>query len=223
MKIALLMSGQMRTIDVCAEPLNRFVIAPLQQHADVRLYCHAASDADAHKAYEFLPPGSKITIEDQPILDEKNYVLRSGKGVCGIQSVLRQFWSWHRVWSMAERDEFDFAVRIRSDTLHYNAIETPDRWKRHTLYVPRFSSFWGVCDRFAFGDREVMRRWHCTIDRLDEFMRDGAAFHPESLVLRSVGADVPVARTDALFSTVRGGGELRTPQFVRDIGDAPVA
>jgi hypothetical protein len=221
MKIAILMSGEMRTLDVCAPSFTKHILEPLQAHAEVSIHCAAAADSNAHKAYEFLPFGSNIVIDEQPWIDEANYILRSGKGVCGIQSVLKQFWSWRRAWEIAESTEFDFAVRVRADTLYYSPIESPDTWHTETLYCPRFSSFWGICDRFGYGDRETMRRYHTILDRLDEFMNDGAIFHPESLVPRAVG--FPLARSDVLFATVRDNGELRPPAFMREIGDVAIA
>lgn len=221
MKIAILMSGQMRTLDVCADSFRRCVLDPMSAEADVTVYCAAAADEDAHKAYEHLPAGSRISIDEQPTLDEANYLLRSGKGVCGVQSVLKQFWSWLRVWELAQGDDFDFAVRVRGDAMYYNPVESSTSWKKNTLYVPRFSSFWGVCDRFGYGDREIMRKYHTILERLPEFMDAGAAFHPESLVIRAT--DCAIERTNVLFSTVRNTGEVRPPQFLREIGDVPLS
>jgi len=122
---------------------------------------------------------------------------------------------------LAQGDDFDFAVRVRGDTMYYNPVESSTSWKKSVLYVPRFSSFWGACDRFAYGDREVMGKYHTILDRLPEFIEAGACFHPESLVLRATGC--AITRTDVLFSTVRNSGEVRPPQFLKEIGDVPLS
>jgi hypothetical protein len=136
----------------------------------------------------------------------------------GIQSVLAQMWGWSRVLEMAQEWPWEFAVRLRPDNLYYNAIENPSTWQRGTFYAGRFASFWGVNDRFGFGDRAIMSRWLGMLSRIDEYMAAGLAFHPESLVAHAI-KPCTLARTDVLFSTVRDNGILRPPQFLREIGD----
>ncbi|RMH32222.1 MAG: hypothetical protein D6692_00015 [Planctomycetota bacterium] len=223
MKIAAVMSGQMRTLDECAPSLDQYILAPLRRAgAEVRLFVHAAADADAHKAYECLPPDTRIEIADQPTLAEKNYISRTGRGVYDVQSVLRQFWSWRAAWRMVERyGTFDAAIRLRSDSLYYNEIEPPGEWETGAVYVPRFSSFWAVCDRFGFGDFQAMARWHCILDTLDDSIAAGRPFHPETLVADAIGERRRY--TSVLFSSLRPSGEIRTPQFLEKIGDCPTS
>lgn len=224
MKIALIMSGQTRTLEECLPSFREYIWEPLTRGGvhEVRLFCHTPADAKAHLAYSLSEFGVDpvIEIEPQPGFDECNYILRSGKGVCGVQSVLAQFWGWTRSLQLASAWGWDFAVRLRPDTLYYNAIESPDGWKSGTFYAPRFASFWGLCDRFGYGDREIMTRWLALGEKLDDYLAEGHAFHPESLLARAI-QPCTLARTDVLFSTVREGGNIRPPQFLKEIGDEP--
>jgi hypothetical protein len=226
MKIAAVITGQVRTMDQCAASLHKHILDPLREQAQVDVFLAVASDGDAHKAYECFP-AAEISVDDQPLLDEKNYILRSGCGVCGIQSVLRQFWVWRRGWELVkaaekERGSYDMALRLRTDSLYYNRIEPVASWQPKLCYVPRFSSFWGVCDRFAYGERDVIERWHTVFDRLDTAIANGRPFHPESMVMRDIyDAGFSFSRTGVLFSTVRTDGNLRPPEFMTSIGDVP--
>lgn len=218
MKIAIMMSGEIRTLAECVDSFTQHIWKPIEAAAtEVRLFVHTPSGKDSHLAYQLLP-GAIVEIEPQPGFDEANFILRSGKGVCGVQTVLAQMWGWARVGEMASQWPHDFAVRVRPDTLYYNSIECPSTWKPGTFYAPRFASFWGLCDRFGYGDSTIMARWMATGARLEELLALGYAFHPESLYAEAI-KPCTLERTNVLFATVRDNGILRTPQFMKEIGD----
>ncbi|HMD60800.1 MAG TPA: hypothetical protein VKG78_05195, partial [Opitutaceae bacterium] len=68
MKTAVLVSGQMRSLDGCIASIQKHVLSRI---ADYDVIAHVADDEDAWKV-EMLEP-RKCVVVKQPLLDEKNY------------------------------------------------------------------------------------------------------------------------------------------------------
>lgn len=214
MKTAILVSGQMRTADVCSG--NQYL--RVKRHCgDVGLYLHAADDEDAHKTkiYSAL----RVVVEKQPQMDEKNYQEKMGLGCYGVQVVLRQLWAMQRVWRIMEASDiqFDWVVRLRPDCWFHNDLEDLAECDPACLYVPTFHNFFGLNDRFAFGGYEVMKVYMNRLDNMDEYIAAGGIFHPEShLKWTMERAGIKVKRTQILFDLVRKTGEHVKPQWNHD-------
>jgi hypothetical protein len=208
MKTVVLISGQMRTADQCAAGIR-------EHYPDAPFVVHAVADDDAEKAFRFRP--AVTVIEPQHEMPERReYSWQMDRGCHGVQRVLKQLWGLRRVWQVFEASgiEADCVVRCRSDLLFAVPPEppTPGFW------VPTFANWWGLNDRFAFGDLPTMRRYFTRLDRLDEYIDQGGIFHPETFLGWAV-RDVPVTRTRAVFSTLRADGSLDRPVWVQNAGD----
>jgi hypothetical protein len=95
----------------------------------------------------------------------------------------------------------------------------PPQWCAGTgVWIPTFCNFWGLNDRFGYGDRETMRRYFTRLTRLDEYIDLGGIFHPETFLVWSM-AGVELHRTQAVFSTLRPDGTTDDPEWRRDRGD----
>lgn len=214
MRTAVLISGQMRTGDLCLPSIKRHLLDRL---GNFDVYAHIAEDADAEKVKLFHP--LVAFSGPQPDLDEANYIHRTGRGVYGIQVVLRQLWSLQESMAMAmgyaEKAgiEYTHAVRLRSDSWFLNDVEDPMTWAPG-VYIPTFYNFWGLCDRFAFGDWASMVAYHDRFANLEGQIERGCIFHPETMLdehLKFFG--VPVHRTRVLFDTVRADGARVPPRW----------
>lgn len=228
MRTAVLLSGEMRSADRCIESIRRHLFPFLG--TDFAVFAHVADDPDARKVQLFSP--LRLRIQAQPHLDEANYVHRSGRGVYGIQPVLRQLWSLQESMALVLESpvwrEYTHAVRLRPDTFFLSDVEPIDTW-RVGVHVPTFFNFWGLNDRFAFGDFGSMVAYHDRFDQLGEQMARGCIFQPETMLREHLEHhQVPVHRTAVLFDTIRGEqdgkpGPRVHPEWNRgaDYGDLP--
>ena len=204
MKTAVLVSGQMRSLDVCISSIQKHL---LQRIGDYDLFAHVAEDEDAWKV-ELLEPKQCVVV-NQPELDEKNYIHRTGRGVIGVQQVLRMFWSMeesNKMKAAAEIDRgapYDWVIRLRPDTQFFSDVEDLSTLDANAVYVPTFCNYWGYQDRFAFGSSTAMDAYHRKLDLLDEFVAGNGIFHPETILKWVLDrAGTPVRRTEILFDTL---------------------
>lgn len=209
MRVAVLVSGQMRTADQCVAGIRGL-------YPDVPFVVHAVADDDADKAFLFKP--AVAVIEPQREMPERReYSWQMGRGCHGVQRVLKQLWGLRRVWQVFEASgiEADVIVRCRPDLLFSVPPEPPSD---DGVWVPTFANWWGLNDRFAFGDRENMRAYFTRLDRLDEWIDMGGMFHPETFLAFSlVGCTIHNSR--AVFSTLRPDGTRDEPVWRTDCGD----
>jgi hypothetical protein len=209
MRTVVLVSGQMRTADQCAAGIRAI-------YPDATFVVHAVADADADKAFLFRP--AVTVIEPQHEMPERReYSWQMGRGCHGVQRVLKQLWGLHRVWQVFEASgiEADVIVRCRPDLEFTTAPEQPSC---NGVYIPRFCNWFGLNDRFAFGDLTAMRPYMTRLGWLDEYIDHGGIFHPETFLAASMKPFV-VHRTRAVFSTVRADGTRDEPIWSTGAGD----
>lgn len=222
MSVAVLVSGNMRTFDVCAKTIHDNVLGWLGNYPAI--YSATAQDEDAHKVSIF---GGVIGVtEPQPQMDEKNYQNQIGLGCYGVQVVLRQLWAKQRVWQIMNSDGYapKWVIRLRPDCWFHNDIEDLRKCDPACLYVPTFHNFFGLNDRFAFGGYDVMKVYMNRLDTMDDYIAAGGVFHPEShLKWVMARAGIEVKRTRILFDLVRKDGTHVKPQWNHDCnyGDVP--
>ena len=209
MKTVVLISGQMRTADQCAAGIREL-------YPDVPFVVHAVADHDAEKAFAFKP--AVTVIEPQfEIFERREYSWQMGRGCHGVQRVLKQLWGLARVWEVFETSgiEADTVVRMRADLVF---TKPPERPTGVGVHVPKFANWWGLNDRFAFGDLHAMRAYFTRASRLDEYIDAGGIFHPETFLAWAMKG-YAVHRTQAVFSTLRVDGSHDEPVWVFDAGD----
>lgn len=209
MKTAVLVSGQMRSLEKTHEQLRSF-------YPDAFWVIHAAKDEDSDKAFLLRP--NVVVIEEQPYIEEKKeYAWQIGRGCHGIQSVLRQLWAMNRAWEIYKKSGFesDCVVRLRPDLVFRAFPEVP---KDDAVYIPKFCNYWGLNDRFAFGRTSWMEAYFTRAKKLDEYIIRGGIFHPESFLAYALHL-LPIKRTDAVFDTLRKDGSLDVAVSKEEWGD----
>lgn len=221
MKTAVLVSGQMRSLDGCIASIQKHV---LDRIGDYDVIAHVADDEDTWKV-ELLEPVQCVVVR-QPEFDEKNYIHRSGRGVIGIQPVLRMFWSMAESNRLKKEREaatgrrYDWVIRLRPDTQFYSDIEDLATCDPAAAYVPTFSNYYGYQDRFAFGGSVPMDAYHDKFGLLDTYVEEGGIFHPETMLKWALDrAGVPVHRTGIIFDTLRKNGLRKRPVWEAALGD----
>jgi len=221
MKIAICLSGQMRTLDRCADSVRQHILS----RYDCDVFVHAADDPDAWMA-GLLEPLRAAKV-GQPEFDEKNYIHRSGRGVVAPQGVLRMLWSIQEADAMRRAAEeergqrYDWVVRLRGDTQFFTDIEDLATLDPSAVYIPTYCNYWGCNDRFGFGGSEAMTVYSQKFGLLDEYVAGGGIFHPESFLKWALArGGVPIRRTEMLFDTIRKNGDRDRPIWRAECGDA---
>ena len=216
MKTAVLISGQFRSGVHCYPSIKKHVLDRIGDH-DV--YCHLMLDGDAADAKIYSPKVLKFV--EQPTLDEKNYIHRTGRQVYGVQGVLRQLWGLDEVYKLVEGD-YDCYIRLRPDLEFFSDIEDL-RGCDTACYIPRFHNWWGYNDRFGFMPKCFAETYFTRFRNLDDYVARNGIFHPETHLKWTLdGARVPIARTEVVFDTVRPNGQRFAPEYHSSCGDVPV-
>lgn len=216
MRTAVLISGQMRTAAYCYDSIKKHLLDRIGEH-DV--YAHVAYGEDA-KAVDLFHPKA-AWIGPQPDLDEKNYIMRTGRQVFGVQRVLRMWWSLYESWRIMRdsRIDYEWVIRLRPDTQFLNDIESPDTWQIGAT-IPKHNNWWGYCDRFAILSPAAAAQYHSMWTNLDNYIAQGGIFHPETYLKWQLDvAGIPVHRTNIVFDTVRKHGPRVIPVYHPECGD----
>ncbi len=204
MKMAILVSGQCRTLDRCFKSIQ---VQVLRHFPKAELWISVAEDADAKAARLFENSGLPIRLFEsleQPTFDEKDYRERSRGGMYEIggglkdrdivQRVLRQAWHLRHVFDLASSSGVDYTsyMRLRPDQWFSVGVARPPKLTPCTAFVPWWGGFGGVNDRFAILD-PIAADAYCYWPRLDELLAEGCQFHPETLTkhgLDRIGATI---------------------------------
>ena len=226
MKIAVLLSGQMRSAAFCLDSLRRHVLDRLGPHD---LFAHVADDADTHLAERLSP--RVLVAANPPALDEENLIHRSGHDFGGapgdVARLLAQFWRLQESNALKTAAEatagarYDWVLRVRPDSFYHTDIEDLATLDPTAVYVPTFGNYHGYNDRFAFGGSAAMDVYHHKLGTpLHAHLGAGGVLHPES-ILRGVldRAGIPVHRTQIIFDTLRPDGTRLTLTWSPASGD----
>lgn len=210
-KVAVLVCGQMRTLD---QTYNQ--VKSIYPNAD--FYVHAVLDEDAEKAF-LLKPKVFFSEPQHEMPERLEYSWNMARGCHGVQRVLKQLWGLEKVWNIYEKygDKHDVIVRWRPDTLFSVLPEDPETITERNLnhiFIPKFSNYYGLNDRFAFGNYENMKTYFTRFQRLDGFINRRGMFHPETFLGWCItDKNITIQRTKAVFWSVRKDGTRIEPNY----------
>jgi hypothetical protein len=137
-----------------------------------------------------------------------------------VRNLIKQFHSLRRVtelWTNSTTD-YQLVLYLRPDVWYFNDLNMTDVWAALTLssssissqfiFVPKFHSWGGVNDRFAFGPPQAMALYGSRILEAANYSLS-KPIHPETF-LRDLLDEHHIARsqTDILFERVRSNGVL---------------
>jgi len=232
MKVAVLVSGQCRTLDICLPSIQRQILAhfPL---AD--LWISVADGPDADQASLLTKSGLRVRLLEkivQPTLDERDYRQRSAGGnyLIGegpedrtiVQRILRQAWHLRRVYecAAASGENYDVYVRLRPDQWFLVGAQGLPEVTSKNAIVPWWGSFGGVNDRFAILGKQAAEAY-CWWPRLDQWLEEGCRFHPETLTkyaLMRAGCKIVHSPVSAatLKRDAHGNLSVRRPEVLAD-------
>ena len=229
MRIALLLSGQLRSFPETWPTFQRHVIDKLPT-AYVDVFAHAPSEPESRSLFDY--GFRQILIEEPPLIPDQQYrriAQMPGKPWYPVsfvaQAHLRRLWALASVGRMLDTAEqlqgwvYDWVIRSRYDLAFTSDIENLSELDPNAIYLPRFSNWWGYNDRFAFGSSALIKRYCESWMTKDAAIAEQGRMHSESHLkwhLDQLGC--PIRRTSILFDTVRHG-ESDPPKFDRSLGD----
>ncbi|EDY18245.1 hypothetical protein CfE428DRAFT_4381 [Chthoniobacter flavus Ellin428] len=230
MRVAILVSGQCRTLDVCLPSIQRQVLAHFPS-AD--LWISVADGSDSAQASLLANTGLRVCLLEkvnQPTLDERDYRAKSvggnfyiGEGLHDrtiVQRILRQAWHLRRVyeWSATSGNDYDVYIRLRPDQWFFVGVQGLPDISPTTAVVPWWGSFDGVNDRFAVLGKHAAEAY-CWWPCLDRWLAEGCRFHPETLTKYALmRAGCKIVHTPASAATLKrdesGKVSVRPPEVL---------
>jgi hypothetical protein len=214
MRIAVIISGKIRTLGKCAATLSRVI----PKSADKFVYLSGEADLDDVAE---LNPRHIVVEPEQEIAERSAYTLQIGRGTHSVQGSLRQLHSLARAWKHFEDLGYthDWVMRLRCDHLFLREIEPIEDWE-HGIYIPEHENWYGLNDQFAFGSRDIMEKYFRRLERLDEYIDSGGIFHSESFLRWVIDqADVPLRRTRVWTVIMRSDNTFSGPFWGSQFGD----
>jgi hypothetical protein len=140
-----------------------------------------------------------------------------------LRNLIKQLYSLKKVTELWKNRAADYqlVLYLRPDVWFFNDLNMTDLTEaltqssspspmssRRFLYVPRFHSWGGVNDRFAFGPPEVMRLYGSRYDKALNYSKVHP-LHPETFLRDLLNArNVSTRPTNILFERVRSNGIL---------------
>lgn len=224
MKIALCLSGELRSIHRCLPTIK---IKLLDNFDDYDIFYHTWSDdPDIAKLHLLVKTGylKDLLIEPRITFNERNYNNRKRSEVF-IQGFLRQLYclkkcnDLKRQYEIENNFTYDVVIRMRPDNYIIDTMNLNlDHIDENTVYVPRHDNWHGYCDRLYYGSSEVMDIISNRFDHVDEYFNKGGIIHYETYMKYIVDInDIHVERTDVKSILLRNNGEFNGELV--DLGD----
>lgn len=226
MKVAVLLSGQVRTFEEFFPTLEQFIFR--DYNPDV--FCYAPQEPESLRLsrYQFCFVG----IDDVPWISDRQYQGKATmptKSWYGAEFVaqahLRRLWGLYQVCQFKKMREqmlgvkYDWVIRARYDLEYLSFIESLEELNSDRIYIPRHDNWGGYCDRFAFGSSELMDIYCDSWLTAEENFKEVGYMHSEPhLKWHLDRAGVEVRRTQVNFNTVRHG-ECWKPCYHTHLGD----
>lgn len=219
-RIAVLMSGQLRTFDRCIKNMRENLF-----YLGCDTYVHTSPDP-GHEEQIALHDFTGVCVEEDP--DFGDYSHWPGrpehfKLERWDQRILSQLWKNLRVWQQIEDKDYDWVVRLRPDTALTCKFTFMDLLKPGTLHIPQSDSHMGHNDRFGIGDYSVMRAYMRRHEELDDYLGYGGILHSEEnlrytmlkhgIPVEMLPMDVWLRRIDHDQRLVRGKYEKRLKRW----------
>ena len=169
-KIAICLPGSLRSIEFCYKNFIENIIFPNQDIFALTLFYYLPEDANSQKIYVLkeimnLNPEIKINKDPELIIPNCNFKGRQVKvdncSQQGIKGWLYQIQGMEESYNMVKDYEknhkinFDYIARVRSDVMFLQPVKFINLIN-NDITIPYFHKWFGLNDRFAFGNSKSM-------------------------------------------------------------------
>lgn len=205
MKVAVCVSGQLRTFEKTFPSLSRYFLQPfecdvfLSTWNDAGLPKSSAPDEALPKAGELYKP-VKMEVEswaavrgqwgDLSGLEARK---RQDANIDSITGMFYKIWRANELKRQHEQETgivYDRVVRSRPDVLYYESPEFEIDAPNHIFVGNRFG-YGGIPDLFAFGPSRLMDVYSSLVQHISTYSTQGCVVHPETLLQWHIGEHLP--------------------------------
>lgn len=227
MKVAVIISGHMRSFEECLPNLEWMVF---RHFPDAKFYVATHNDEDAHKATLLTKKHKHVCIDstlEQPEMvmpagcpsvwkPGENYMHEPYAISVTPAAVLGQLWALQQGYEfyLKSGGDADIVIRCRPD-LWFHSFRNCYWPDEKVAFTPWWGRFGGINDRFAILGFGAAKEYFTTYSKVERLIEIGSPLHPETLVAESMRDAGCIIRDDlkAEFSTVRKGGQMRPPEI----------
>jgi hypothetical protein len=227
-RVCVCISGHFRSFERAYPSLLSNIIRP--HSPDVFIYAPSilgndgADRGDKHllrttisqdKLVELYQP-KKFIIEPARSWDMSRYKGRIGSGCRNPNMVKGMFYGIYaanqlkREYEQANSFIYDVVIRARADLFFESSldrVELENCSNTGGIYFPKFGSYGGLNDQFAFGNSFSMDVYADAYNHLDQYFDIGCIWHAETLMKASMEhTNTPILRTNIKFYILRANG-----------------
>jgi hypothetical protein len=208
MRIALCISGFLRSCDGCVESLRNFILRPF--NPDVFISTWEAEDpADQSLAIAedlYRPKAMETQVWPNVLaswgdLSEFEKRKRADTTVPNVLGMFYKIYRCNQLKKAAESTQgfrYDVVVRLRTDLMFFDTPPLQETVSGHVAIGNSFG-YGGLPDLFAYGDSMVMDVYSDLVTKIPQYISEGCVFHPEMLLEWHVKRALPQG---VVFSSV---------------------
>lgn len=225
-KLALCFSGSLRSIEHCYQSINDNILNVNKNNFDITIFFHIPEDGNDKKIYQIqeimqLEPVIKVEKDEELKIPNCIYNGRNmgidNKSIGGLKGWIYQLQGIEKSYNMMLEYEkqknisFDYIARLRSDVLYLQPFIF-EKSEEDILCLPFFHIWYGVNDRFAFGNKKVMDIYMkmysylytcCEKEKLN--IRNAEWFCKYNLITNNIKY---IENPNILFNRIRINGEI---------------
>lgn len=237
MKVALCLSGHLRSYRETYPTLKRFIIDNYQPDIFLHSWIKQGFDGVRGDAavvdkpldalrIQALYNCKGLLIEEEKKWDTTMYAVEPNIGLRNPEIVCGLFYSQYMANQLKCQYEkqhglYDVVIRCRADLMFEDHLRTTETEQVHQgVFVPKFGNYNGLNDQFAFGNSEAMDMYCNTFPNLNSFYQQGCKFHPESLQRWCASHyQIPIMRSDIKYYILRANGARFHNAHNKEYGD----
>ena len=156
MKIALLLSGQVREIEKSFPAIKKCIITP----TDCDIFARVCKDEHTESLYPFLTEKDCVgwEVEEDFLIDSVRFPFTGSDKNNRMQRYYQQLYGIYKVNEQRKKHDvlYDLVIRCRLDLKPVTCLSSLWALGKNTLYTPICNSYGGLNDQFAIGSPEVI-------------------------------------------------------------------
>ena len=228
MKIALCLSGHLRTFEQTQNSLSQFILKKYNPDIFIHTWdklgfaCNYKSDRFLHDTsnklsqIERLYRPKKIIVESSKFIEQLKleadeyapHLKHAPKHVGHMASMFYKIYACNelrKIFELETGNFYDYIIRCRADLLFENILSLPEPIEKNIVLIPGFISGAGwYTDQFAFGDSDSMDIYSSLYFDIPDYFLAGKEFYPEKFVVWALDKkNLPVKFIDTKFRILR--------------------
>lgn len=223
-RLAICVSGSLRSFEYCKQSFKKHILDSNKDNFEINLFFFIPEDIYSHKIKLLDIPDVVFEIRKDEIIKYNNKIIntapiikkdRASKG--GLQGYLQQLKGINSSYNLMKKYEeenniiFDFVLRCRSDVIFKESVNL-SILKNNLITVPKFHSYRGINDRFAFGNRENMSHYMNMYPNI--LQKNVCFFNAETYCKKNLDDNmVKYTEENILFNRIRVGNNISRDCF----------